>query len=174
MKIMFLISLVLFASSSIFATDLVNSDDKTHYYDVWDGNTKYPNQKISARTSLSNVCSSTANKCIVIVKGIGQITTGGNETVTIKNGTLSDSTGQTVGKSKPSTTKPVYNTPKKTGNDTPTLIYNVDQKVSILWNNKWYKGKILKKIGNKYFITYDGYEASWNEWVGPERLKPLK
>ncbi|MDH5656281.1 MAG: hypothetical protein OEZ34_10255 [Spirochaetia bacterium] len=169
MKKMFLIPMILFASSAVYSTDLVNSDSKMHYYDVWDDNTGYPKQKITPRTSISNVCSKIAKKCTIIVKGIGQITTSGKDTVTIKNGTISDSSGQRVGKSKSSNTKPV-----KVEKGNPSLTYNVNQKVFILWENEWFKGKILKKNGNKYFITYDGYEASWNEWVGPERLKPLK
>ena len=51
-------------------------------------------------------------------------------------------------------------------------VYVPGQSVQILWSGKWYKGKILKKDKGKYFISYDGYESNWNEWVGTDRLKP--
>lgn len=44
-------------------------------------------------------------------------------------------------------------------------------KVQILWETKWYDGKIEEIKGDKYLISYDGYDASWNETVGTERLK---
>lgn len=44
-------------------------------------------------------------------------------------------------------------------------------KVQILWESKWYNGKIEEVKGEKYLISYDGYDASWNETVGAERLK---
>lgn len=44
-------------------------------------------------------------------------------------------------------------------------------KVQILWETKWYDGKIEEIKGDKYLISYDGYDASWNETVGAERLK---
>ena len=47
----------------------------------------------------------------------------------------------------------------------------VGDKAQILWNNKWYPGKILEVKDGKYFISYDGYDAKWNEWVGKDRIK---
>lgn len=47
----------------------------------------------------------------------------------------------------------------------------VGDKAQILWNNKWYPGKILEVKDGKYYISYDGYDAKWNEWVGSDRLK---
>lgn len=43
--------------------------------------------------------------------------------------------------------------------------------VQIEWKSKWYNGKILEVKGDQYLISYDGYDASWNETVGSERLK---
>lgn len=43
--------------------------------------------------------------------------------------------------------------------------------MQILWETKWYNGKIEEIKGDKYLISYDGYDASWNETVGAERLK---
>lgn len=47
----------------------------------------------------------------------------------------------------------------------------VNEKVQIESNGAWYDGKILKVEGNKYFVTYEGWSDSWDEWVGIERLK---
>lgn len=46
------------------------------------------------------------------------------------------------------------------------------QAVQIHWGSSWYKGRILRVEGkNRYLVHYDGYSASWDEVVGPERLK---
>ncbi|MDX1386875.1 MAG: agenet domain-containing protein [bacterium] len=50
--------------------------------------------------------------------------------------------------------------------------YAAGQRVKILWGSKWWNGRILKKKGNKYYISYDGYSSKWNEWVGKSRLRP--
>ncbi len=50
------------------------------------------------------------------------------------------------------------------------IIKQGDQ-VKINWQGTWYVGKILKKQDDKYYISYDGYGKSWNEWVGPERIR---
>lgn len=51
--------------------------------------------------------------------------------------------------------------------------YSVDEKVKILWNGNWYDGKILKidSKNNSYYVTYDGYDSKWDEWVMADRLK---
>lgn len=51
--------------------------------------------------------------------------------------------------------------------------FKKDEKVSILWKEKWYPGKILEVKGDKYKVSYDGFGAEWNEEVGLERLKKL-
>lgn len=56
---------------------------------------------------------------------------------------------------------------------TPVLYsaaYQVGESVYILWRGKWYPGKILAFDGGVYYITYDGYDSSWDEWVEPARL----
>lgn len=54
-----------------------------------------------------------------------------------------------------------------------TLAQKVNEKVQIEHNGSWYDGKILKvnAAENTYYVTYDGWSESWNEWVGIERLK---
>jgi hypothetical protein len=50
----------------------------------------------------------------------------------------------------------------------------VNEAVEIQSTGGWYPGKILKVDGDKYFITYDGWDESWNEWVTIERLRGFK
>ena len=41
----------------------------------------------------------------------------------------------------------------------------------ILWGGQWWNGTVLQQRGNQYYIHYDGYDDSWNEWVGPDRIR---
>ena len=47
----------------------------------------------------------------------------------------------------------------------------VDQKTEVLWKGGWYKASVVKADTNRCFITYSGYDNSYDEWVGPERLR---
>ena len=47
----------------------------------------------------------------------------------------------------------------------------VDQKTEVLWKGSWYKASVVKAGSHRCFITYSGYDNSYDEWVGPERLK---
>jgi hypothetical protein len=49
----------------------------------------------------------------------------------------------------------------------------VGDKVQIQHNGTWYDGKILKVNAEEeeYYVSYDGWSESWNEWVGSDRLK---
>lgn len=49
--------------------------------------------------------------------------------------------------------------------------FRVGQAVQIFWNDTWYAGAILEVGKGRWKIRYDGYSESWDEWVGPERLK---
>ena len=41
------------------------------------------------------------------------------------------------------------------------------------WQGQWFPAKVLKKEKDKdrWYIHYIGYEKSWDEWVGKERIK---
>jgi hypothetical protein len=52
-----------------------------------------------------------------------------------------------------------------------TTAYSMGEAVNILWNGSWYPGKIIGVDGGKYKVHYDGYNASWDEWVTSARLK---
>lgn len=49
--------------------------------------------------------------------------------------------------------------------------YAVKDRIQVKWNDQWYPAVILKVKGGKYLIHYDGYESSWDEWVGEDRMK---
>lgn len=50
----------------------------------------------------------------------------------------------------------------------------VNEAVEIESSGAWYPGKILKVDGAKYFITYDGWDEAFNEWVEADRLRGFK
>jgi len=49
--------------------------------------------------------------------------------------------------------------------------FNAGDSVKVKWKGKWYPAKVLKVNNDKYYIHYNGYESSWDEWVGPKRIK---
>lgn len=40
----------------------------------------------------------------------------------------------------------------------------------IEWGKRWYPAEILETKGDKALIRYVGYDSSWDEWVGGERM----
>ena len=47
----------------------------------------------------------------------------------------------------------------------------VGDKADVLWKGKWYPATVRKVKGHQCFIHYDGYSRSWDEWVGPDRIR---
>jgi hypothetical protein len=41
----------------------------------------------------------------------------------------------------------------------------------VLWKGDWYPAKVVKAEEARCFITYKGYDNSYDEWVGPDRLR---
>ncbi len=54
-----------------------------------------------------------------------------------------------------------------------SLGQKVGDKVDVLWNGTYYKANVKKVADSKWFIHYDGYESSWDEWVGKDRIKVI-
>lgn len=52
-------------------------------------------------------------------------------------------------------------------------VYETGDSVSVEWNGKWYPAHVLEvnAAKNSFKIHYDGYSASWDEWVGSSRIK---
>lgn len=42
--------------------------------------------------------------------------------------------------------------------------------IRALWNGKAYDAKVLKEEDGFHYITYPGFEASWNEWIMDDRI----
>lgn len=47
----------------------------------------------------------------------------------------------------------------------------VGDKADVLWKGKWYPATVKKVKGSECFIHYTGYSKSWDEWVGPGRIR---
>ena len=43
--------------------------------------------------------------------------------------------------------------------------------VEVEWKGKWWNATVLEVAGERAKIHYDGYDASWDEWVGPDRVR---
>jgi hypothetical protein len=47
-------------------------------------------------------------------------------------------------------------------------------KVEVEWSGKWYPARILEVKHGMHLVHYDGYEASWDEWVPIRRIRQKK
>jgi len=47
----------------------------------------------------------------------------------------------------------------------------IGSEIEVDYQGSYYPAKILKFENNKYFITYTGYDSSYDEWVGLDRIK---
>ena len=50
--------------------------------------------------------------------------------------------------------------------------YEAGQAVDIWHDGRWLPGRIQSVGNGRYFVFYDGFSISWNEWVGAARLRP--
>ena len=48
------------------------------------------------------------------------------------------------------------------------------QRVEAESKGRWYRAKIIDVDGDQTQVHYAGYGDDWNEWVGPERLRPYQ
>ena len=44
-------------------------------------------------------------------------------------------------------------------------------KADVKWKGRWYPATVITGKGNDCYIHYDGYDNSWDEWVGPARIR---
>ncbi|MCI4624819.1 MAG: hypothetical protein L3V56_02545 [Candidatus Magnetoovum sp. WYHC-5] len=49
--------------------------------------------------------------------------------------------------------------------------FSQGESVLVKWKGHWYNAHVVKAKKNKFFIHYEGYDNSWDEWVGPDRIK---
>jgi hypothetical protein len=59
------------------------------------------------------------------------------------------------------------------GPGNPGHRYRAAQAVEAWHDGRWYPAHVHSVSDGRYFITYDGFSVSWNEWVGPQRLRSL-
>ena len=53
----------------------------------------------------------------------------------------------------------------------PAFAFQANDQVEIEYGGAWYPGQIKEAKDGKYFISYDGYDSSWDEWVESSRLR---
>ncbi len=51
------------------------------------------------------------------------------------------------------------------------LLPKVGAAVQVEWKGKWWDATALEVTGERAMIHYDGFDASWDEWVGPDRIR---
>jgi hypothetical protein len=57
--------------------------------------------------------------------------------------------------------------------DTQVPVLGADAPVLVAWRGRWYDGRVVQAIAaDLWEIAYDGYDATWHEAVGPERVRP--
>lgn len=47
----------------------------------------------------------------------------------------------------------------------------IGQRVQVSWKNSWYDATIIDARNNQYYIHYEGYGNSFDEWVTPDRIR---
>ena len=52
-----------------------------------------------------------------------------------------------------------------------TPVHKMGDNVQVSWGGDWYPAKIIGIKDDQYKISYDGYDAGWDEWVGVARIK---
>jgi hypothetical protein len=45
------------------------------------------------------------------------------------------------------------------------------KQIDVQWGQSWWPAEILQVRGDKYLIHYTGFGASWDEWVGKDRMR---
>ena len=44
-------------------------------------------------------------------------------------------------------------------------------RAQVYWKGSWWPAQVVKAKGSKCYVHYDGYDKSWDEWVGPARIR---
>jgi hypothetical protein len=48
------------------------------------------------------------------------------------------------------------------------------ERVEVEWKGKWYRAQIMESSGDQCKVHYIGFADSWDEWVGPERIRAFQ
>ena len=50
---------------------------------------------------------------------------------------------------------------------------SVGQRGEVFWKGAWYPAQVKNVSNNSCYITYEGYDSSWDEWVEPSRFRAV-
>ena len=50
------------------------------------------------------------------------------------------------------------------------VAFDAGDTVEVEWGGTWYSAEITKMGNGQYFIHYTGYDNSWDEWIGDDRI----
>lgn len=48
------------------------------------------------------------------------------------------------------------------------------ERVEAEWQGRWWKARVLETDGERVRVHYVGWPNRWDEWVGPDRLRPFR
>ena len=51
--------------------------------------------------------------------------------------------------------------------------YSAGEQVKVEWKGEWWDALIREVSGQQYLIHYVGFDSSWDEWVGTERIQKI-
>ena len=51
--------------------------------------------------------------------------------------------------------------------------YSAGDQVKVEWKGQWWDALVREVMGDKYLVHYVGFDSSWDEWVGPERIQKI-
>ena len=51
--------------------------------------------------------------------------------------------------------------------------YSVGEQIKVEWEGQWWDATILDINGDNHLIHYAGFDSSWDEWVGTERIQKI-
>nr|MCS5535146.1 hypothetical protein [Candidatus Poseidoniales archaeon] len=51
--------------------------------------------------------------------------------------------------------------------------YAAGEQVKVEWKGQWWDATILEIKGDNHLINYAGFDSSWDEWVGLERIQKI-
>ena len=43
--------------------------------------------------------------------------------------------------------------------------------VEVEWHGTWWAAEVVQTNGDRYYVHYTGWDNSWDEWVGPDRIR---
>jgi CHAT domain-containing protein/predicted negative regulator of RcsB-dependent stress response len=67
----------------------------------------------------------------------------------------------------------LINTEKQNSRPSSEQNYQVEDSVEVLWEGTWWPATVFEIRGSTYCITYDGFDRSWDECIGTDRIRPI-